>query len=155
MVTAELVENAIHYGNWQTAETKPFRLAVRGEGGEKELACGYFARVILVFRGEGIATSGHPPEMIVDSDCEISKDINRLKPLWIPYKKIRDQQARDFIVTFDGYPKIEFKNMSGDWPLTWYLNAVRLDSAEFSEHVIEADLESAGKGVLYQLDFSN
>lgn len=33
MVTAELVENAIHYGHWDGAEKHPFRLAVRGVGG--------------------------------------------------------------------------------------------------------------------------
>ena len=127
--------------------------AVRGENGEKEFACGYFERVTLVFRGEGIATSGHPPEMVVTSDCEVSKNLNRLKPLWIPFMKIRDQQAKDFIVTFEGFPKIEFKHMSGDWPTTWFLQSVRLDSEQFSERVIEADMESAGRGVLYQLDF--
>lgn len=129
--------------------------AVRGENGEKELACGYFSQITLVFRGEGMASSGHPPEMVLSADCEISKDINRLKPLWVPYKKIRDEQARDSTITYDGYPKIEFKNMSGDWPTSWYLNTVRLDNSEIPERVIEADLESAGKGVLYQLDFAD
>ncbi|MDZ4660281.1 MAG: hypothetical protein SGJ18_01545 [Pseudomonadota bacterium] len=128
---------------------------VRGDGDEKEFACGYFERVTLIFRGEGIATSGHPPEMIVSANCEVSKNINRLKALWIPFVKIRDQQASDFIVTFDGYPKIEFKHMSGDWPVTWYLHTVRLDSEQFPERMIEADMESAGKAVLYQLDFLN
>lgn len=33
MVTAELVENAIHYGHWDGADRRPFRLAVRGQGG--------------------------------------------------------------------------------------------------------------------------
>lgn len=30
MVTAELLENAIHYGDWNGDEARPFRLAVRG-----------------------------------------------------------------------------------------------------------------------------
>lgn len=30
MVTAELLENAIHYGDWTAGDPRPFRLAVRG-----------------------------------------------------------------------------------------------------------------------------
>jgi hypothetical protein len=34
MVTAELVENAIHYGHWDGAAQHPFRLSVRGFDGD-------------------------------------------------------------------------------------------------------------------------
>ena len=33
-VTAELVENAIHYGDWTGEDQRPFRVAVRGDGGD-------------------------------------------------------------------------------------------------------------------------
>lgn len=33
MVTAELVENAIHYGHWKEGSDRPFRLGVQGRAG--------------------------------------------------------------------------------------------------------------------------
>ncbi len=139
----------------QDGETHAIELGhfvVSNESGEKEFACGYYDSVVLVFRGEGVASHGHPPEMVVTKDCEISKNVNRLVPMYVPYASIKKQKASDVDLSFEGYPLIQFRHMANEWPMNWYLFSITLKNSEIPDRVLEADFETSGNGQLHVIE---
>ena len=103
---------------------------VRGEGGTKAFACNKYSTVLLEFEGDGMAIAGDKPQMVVEGACEISADINRISPLWIPVAKIMGEPVAEGEFDFrDPNPiKIRFKNVSDQWPVAWVLKSVRLEA---------------------------
>lgn len=101
---------------------------IKGEDGQKEFACQRFSRVIMAFEGEGSATAGELPQMEVEGQCEISKDINKMAAVWIPVSRILGEQVADGEFDYrDGHPsKLKFANVSDRWPQTWRLKSVQL-----------------------------
>lgn len=77
MVAAELLENAIHYGDWAGADQRPFRIAVRGDGGDVvvEVSNPVDLATLNVKRLESIVTrlaTGTPKEAYVARLREIA-----------------------------------------------------------------------------------
>jgi hypothetical protein len=103
---------------------------VKGEGGEKTFACNKYSTVILQFEGDGMAVAGDKPSMEVEGACEISADINRISPLWIPVAKILGEPVAEGEFDFrDPNPiKVRFANVSDQWPNAWVLKSVQLKS---------------------------
>lgn len=101
---------------------------IRGQDGEKEFACHRFSRVVLAFEGEGVAISGDLPQMEVEGQCEISKDINTMAAVWIPVSRILGEPVADGEFDFreDRPSKLKFVNVSERWPKIWKLKSVQL-----------------------------
>lgn len=103
---------------------------VRSESGEKVFACKQYQKIVLQFDGDGMAVGGERPLMEVEGACEVSADINRMAPLWIPVAKILGEPAADGEFDFRSeHPiKLKFKNVADAWPVAWVLKNVRLES---------------------------
>ncbi len=125
---------------------------VRGDDNERQFACGYYSHVTLVFYADGMASNGHVPEMIVQNDCAVSGNVNRLEPIWIPTKRIFSERPGDADFQFTDFATVSMRNIGEEWPTTWYLHSIRLDNPDYSERVIESDHISSGKGPIYNFD---
>ncbi|MFN7727636.1 MAG: hypothetical protein ACK5P7_00600 [Bdellovibrio sp.] len=103
---------------------------VRGEAGDKAFACNKYTQVVLQFEGDGMAVAGQKPVMEVEGACEISADINRISPLWIPVAKILGEPVAEGEFDFrEGRPiKVKFRNVSDQWPVAWVLKGVKLQA---------------------------
>jgi len=101
---------------------------IKGEDGQKEFACHRFSRVVMSFEGEGSATGGELPQMEVEGQCEISKDINKMAAVWIPVARILGEPVADGEFDYrDGHPsKLKFAHVSDRWPQLWRLKSVQL-----------------------------
>lgn len=100
----------------------------RDENGDRQLACDFYDRMRLRFEADGIATSGEKPALEIEGPCRTSSDITRIEPIWIPVQRILGEKANDMDLTFpdqDGV-NFRFRNMSGEWPMRWNLQSVRL-----------------------------
>jgi len=114
---------------------------VRKGSGEKMFACNKYEDVILEFEGDGMAVAGQKPMMEVEGECEISADINRISPLWIPVAKILGEPVAEGEFDFrDGRPiKVKFANVADQWPVAWVLKSVRLQAPSGESLKIEGD----------------
>lgn len=102
---------------------------VRNENGEKSFACDKYSDITLNFEGDGMAIAGEKPQMEVEGSCEISADINRIAPLWIPVAKILGEPVGDGEFSFlEQNTKVRFKNVAGDWPRNWILRGVTMQA---------------------------
>lgn len=112
---------------------------VRGEAGDKTFACNKYSQVILQFEGDGMAVAGQKPVMEVEGACEISADINRISPLWIPVAKILGEPVAEGEFDFrEERPiKVKFSNVSDQWPVAWVLKGVKLQAASGDTLTIE------------------
>ena len=112
---------------------------MRGQGGQKTFACNKYSKVRLGFDGDGMAIGGDKPQMEVEGACEISADINRISPLWIPVAKIMGEPVAEGEFDFrDQHPiKIRFSNVSDQWPMAWVLKSIKLVSDAGEEVTIE------------------
>jgi hypothetical protein len=101
---------------------------IRDSEGQKIFACQRYSKVILNFRGEGVAVAGELPVMEVEGNCEISKDINRIAALWIPVSKILGEPVSDGEFDFreERPVKLKFVNVSDQWPSAWQLQSIKL-----------------------------
>lgn len=114
---------------------------VRGQSGQKTFACHKYSRVLLEFEGDGVAVAGEKPQMEVEGACEISADINRISPLWVPISKILGEPVAEGEFDFrDPHPiKVRFSHVSDEWPSTWILQSVRLESEQGDALRIEGE----------------
>lgn len=104
---------------------------VRDDNGGKTFACNKYSEVILQFEGDGMAVAGEKPSMQVQGGCEISADINRISPLWIPVAKILGEPVGEGEFDFrdEHHIKVRFTNVSDQWPGAWILKGVKLQAA--------------------------
>lgn len=103
---------------------------LRGADGQKTFACQMYSKIVLVFEGDGMASSGEKPAMEVEGTCEISADINSIAPLWIPVARILGEPVAEGDFDYrDGRPaRIHFSNVREEWPRVWRLKTVKLSN---------------------------
>ncbi|MGE0631388.1 MAG: hypothetical protein AB7O96_03200 [Pseudobdellovibrionaceae bacterium] len=103
---------------------------VKGVEGEKAFACDKFDQVTVVFEAEGMAYNGEMPEMEVTGGCQVSADINRISPLWVPYNEILAETPKEGEFTFQSHSdiKIRFSKVLDAWPKKWNLKSIRMAS---------------------------
>ncbi len=104
----------------------------RDSKGQKRLACDMlYNRLHLRFEANGVASGGEKPVMEVDGPCLTSnQDISAIEPIWIPVREILKTQATNEDLDFNDGVQFKFLNMSGDWPVSWSLESVRLYDQE-------------------------
>lgn len=105
----------------------------KGEGGRGTLACDFYERVTLRFEGEGIMEFGEKPVMTVEAPCQVSADLNRIDPIWIPFARLVSENKVPSRFLEATYPeqtgvRFKFENMTTEWPHQWTLVSVRLYS---------------------------
>jgi hypothetical protein len=107
---------------------------VKGEDGQKTLACQRYSKLVLTFEGDGSAVNGELPRMEVEGNCEASNDINSISPLMIPVAKILGEPVGDGEFSFrENKPvAVRFANVLDQWPTAWHLKSVRLYDAQKS-----------------------
>ena len=100
----------------------------RGENGGKQFACHAYDRVELTFFAKGMAIAGERPLMIVEADCRIGDDINRISAIPIPVAKILKETPGELELQYlETNPVlIRFDHVVGQWPKEWSLYSVRL-----------------------------
>ncbi|MEI7972959.1 MAG: hypothetical protein WCH11_01175, partial [Bdellovibrio sp.] len=103
---------------------------VLNEKGEKVFACQKYSQVVMNFEAVGIAVAGAKPEMEVEGPCEMSENINKISPIWIPLARVLGEPVSDGEFDFMEGQKIRlrFKSVSDSWPKNWDLKNVRLVS---------------------------
>lgn len=91
-------------------------------------ACEEFKTIELYWTAEGMASSGEPIEMQINSLCNSSEDISSTSSISLPYSKIFKESAQDGEFQFAEFPGQSwgFTNLSGEWPITWILKRVVL-----------------------------
>lgn len=97
--------------------------------GSKQFACRTYQRIRLVYQAEGLAESGETPKMVVEGPCQMSADINRIAPLWVPEQKIRANKPHDFQIDYeeqDVQMSFRFESMGSEWPAMWSLRSAML-----------------------------
>ena len=101
---------------------------VMGDDGSKTFACEYYDRVQFEFTGKGMAENGHLPKLTVDGKCEVSKNINRMVPIWLPVGELRAYQPHEFQSHFFEQQNVHvnIENVSYQWPKNWNLNYLRV-----------------------------
>jgi hypothetical protein len=120
----------------------------RDETGQRRLACdAFYNRLTLRFEADGMASAGEKPVMEIDAPCLTStKDITAIEPIWIPVKKILATHATNSDLDYFDGVKFKFENMSGDWPMTWSLQSVRLYNSQESSREV-----NISKGELHEI----
>ncbi|MCB0363966.1 MAG: hypothetical protein H6624_13110 [Bdellovibrionaceae bacterium] len=100
----------------------------RGEAGGKQFACHAYDRVELTFYAEGMAIAGEKPLMIVEADCRIGDDINRISAIPIPVSKILQENPGELELQYmeENPVLIRFDHVAGQWPREWTLFSVKL-----------------------------
>lgn len=116
---------------------------IKGEDGSKVFACQKFDKVLLNFDGEGMASNGELPNMQVESNCEISTDINKISALWIPVNKILGEPVADGEFNYnEGKPIfIQFMNVTEAWPRLWRLKSIKLFDSKNQNQVLEVSAD--------------
>lgn len=101
---------------------------VKGPEGNKQFACEYYDRVQITLVAEGVAVNGETPEIQIEGDCKISKDINRMEPVWLPFEEIKDMPPRNLRSYFFEKEKVfaSVYHIGEFWPRSWRLEAVRV-----------------------------
>ncbi len=101
---------------------------VKNEAGEKSFACQRYDQVVLTFEADGFAVNGERSKMEVYGPCEISADINRIAPIWIPVALLKKETPADGEIKYqDGQPvTLKFSHILNRWPNKWFLSSVRL-----------------------------
>lgn len=120
---------------------------VKGEDGQKTLACQRYSKLVLTFEGDGFAMNGELPKMEVEGSCEASNDINTISPLMIPVAKILGEPVGDGEFNFreNKAVAIRFSNVLDQWPTSWHLKSVRLyDGQKSTDQVVISSEEIKG-----------
>lgn len=99
-----------------------------------EFACpveghaGLFDRMELTFIGVGVAESGEPPRLVVETDCAQGADLNSLAPVWIPMRDLAASPAknREFRIFGDHPVDVRLEQFPSSWPEQWALWNVKL-----------------------------
>lgn len=118
---------------------------LKQDGGYRNFACpagarpAFFDRVELTFIGDGVAQSGEPPQLIVESGCQASEKIEKLEPVWLPMHEIMISEARDKDLQLYGDRPviIQLKQIPGEWPESWHLAKVRFYPEGRPEEALE------------------
>lgn len=115
----------------------------KSEDGTRLFACEYFDRIDLSFEAEGIAASGEKPTMKIEAPCEMSEDLNRIAPIWIPFARLAEEDPVDMDISYSdtSATRLRFENMPGAWPRTWVLAEIRIYSARFEGREIAISRE--------------
>lgn len=100
----------------------------KNETGEKKFLCDVYDHVSLRFEAEGIAISGERPSLEVMGPCQVSENLNKMRPLYIPIAEIKAQPPADGELSFGQHKDQVYRvsNVSGQWPTTWVLTEVRV-----------------------------
>ena len=125
---------------------------VKGEGGQREFACGFYDEVEIVFRAEGMAESGHIPELTVTGLCQVSDRIDRLAPVWIPIEKIANEKPGDMDIQYPDSPNLSFRNIGSQWAQEWYIYSVRLFNGAVETRSLEVIYLESSKGPIYRFE---
>lgn len=108
----------------------------------KVLACSLYDRVELQFIGEGVASHGESPRMVIQSDCRIStNDIKWMEPIWVPTSEILSQPTSVKQMSFLDKQAVSFQftEVGDEWPVTWVLESLRLYNSEQPEVEVAID----------------
>lgn len=100
----------------------------KGKKGYKEFACSSFDGVELQFQATNESVSGHAPTMKVEGNCQFSKNLNRIDPIWIPIARIKNEKPGNVVLEYwdEGKITVMFNHMGGQWPSSWQLKSARL-----------------------------
>lgn len=108
----------IHLGNFLTQGL---------EEGEKGLVCEVYDRVKMVFRAGGMMVSGEPCLMVVESDCLLGEDAQRIEEIFIPLSEITRGHPMNLEWKVEGEgvsTLVMMKNMGDSWPREWFLFSI-------------------------------
>ena len=116
---------------------------VKGEDGNKTFACEFYDRVQFEFIGEGVAESGELPQMVLEGPCEISKNINRMEPVWLPIEKMRKLSPANLKGHFfaDEKVSISLNHVSYAWPPSWRLRGLKIFNQVNTQRVLEVNAQ--------------
>lgn len=115
----------------------------RRANGTKAFACHMYSAVVLKFQAEGVAENGESPEMEVFGDCKIGESVGRIAPIWIPADQILSEKPGDVELSYSEPNRVNFRfeNIGSNWPLTWNLISVTLQSESASRRLHISDQE--------------
>lgn len=99
------------------------------ESGERIFACDEFPQIILIFEGEGVASSGSKPQMEVESPCIVG-EAGQIGPIYIPVEALAKREVFQGEVELDDDATlIRFYNTLDSWPSAWALTGVYLEDS--------------------------
>ncbi|MCC7405300.1 MAG: hypothetical protein IT288_12955 [Bdellovibrionales bacterium] len=114
----------------------------RGAEGGKQFACHAYDRVELTFFAEGVADAGERAAMVIEADCRIGEDINKIAAIAVPVSKILQESPGDLELQYleENPVTIQFHHVVGQWPKEWSLSSVKLynQTVHGQELVIES-----------------
>jgi hypothetical protein len=126
--------------------------ATRGPTGKKQFACDVYDRVELTFLADGVADSGERPKMTIESKCQVAADVNLMKPIWIPYKRILGEPVGNIRVQYlDEDVEVSFDSVTGSWPNNWVLENLKIFSSSNPEYKIDVDARHVNATLLQPL----
>lgn len=117
---------------------------VQGAHGEKEFACEFYDRVQLQFAAQGVAINGKIPQLIVEGNCRISKDINRMTPLWLPIDELKEMPPRNLTSYYFEKEQVfvSVENIDSSWPKHWELKTIRVFNQVKIDREVAVDAKS-------------
>lgn len=129
---------------------------VKGESGNKEFACAFYDRVLFEFVAEGMAENGHIPQMTIEGPCEVSKNINRMEPVWLPVDQLRQLKPGELKGRFFPHEKVtvHVEHASSAWPKTWRLQSLKVFNQVNSQRVLEVGDEKVREHLSNSLTLS-
>lgn len=127
------------------------------KSGRKVLACSVYDRVQLMFKGEGEASHGDMPQLLVEGPCRNSNEkIKWMKPIWIPISDVLKKPTNDGDLNYyDSEPvSLTFANLGSSWPRRWILESIQLyDKDDTSQRITverSSIREAAPKSILME-----
>ena len=114
--------------------------------GKKEFACVAYDVIKLKFQAIGVLESGVPPELVLEGQCKIGNNLNRISAVWLPVDKLKKEKPGDFEIQFwDEKSSVYMVNMGTVWPEKWELSSVKHYSSEDSSKSISVNKDFFAK----------
>ena len=123
--------------------------SVGNQVAENEFICGYYDKVLLEFVGEGMAQSGESPILKVEAPCEVSKNVEKMRVIFIPFEKMEKipvHQLSEFFFEKEGV-FVTIENSLDILPKSWVFRSAKIFHTLKEERVfrIEPDLKERKK----------
>ncbi len=139
--TKRLLEDAKILKGEESVGVELGHFVTMGTSGRREFACQSYNKIEMVFFADGMAESGHVPEMTVNGGCVMGSDMNRIETLWIPNMVAAKQKTSMSEVSLDGPnpTAVKFSYVGSEWPTDWVLKTIRLYSSENPNYEMKFD----------------
>ncbi|MCB0394740.1 MAG: hypothetical protein KDD25_09280 [Bdellovibrionales bacterium] len=118
--------------------------------------CGVYENVRIRFVARGIASSGEPPQIVVEAPCRVSSNDASVGPIWVPTQYLLENHPKvdeDLVYEYSDQ-LIQVKNLDGYWPEEWVLDEIEVFSSLDKKESFQLSFGENHRGRTHPLTFT-